>query len=128
MLCMLISLLSSVFQTLPSTTKQAVSDKKHFLLFFLLGTVEDPRRKTALLPLPVCCGTTDGGAVRQLSALGCSQNLLCSQRIRPNNACCRHSSMRIRQPHWACIDYPLFCTAAASLMPQGNVRNVVRVL
>lgn len=123
MLCMLISLLNSIFQILPSTTEQAVSNKEHFLLFFLLGTVEDPRRKTALLPSPGCCGTIDRGALRQLPVLGCSASLLLSQRIRPT-ACCRHSlwervfwpnsshgfcpnSRQIRQPHCACIDYPI---------------------
>lgn len=112
-----VSLLNFVFQTLPSTTEQAVSNTERFLPFFLLGSVEDPRRRTAPLPSP----GTAGPLAEELR--GCSASLLLSQRTRPT-ACCRHSlwerafwpnssrgfcpnSRQIRQPHCACIDYPI---------------------
>lgn len=98
-----------------------VSNKEHVLLFFLLGTVEYPRTKTAQLPSPGCCRTIDGGAPRQLAVPGCSACLLLSEGI-GSTACSRNSSGKLDSPTVPTLITPLFLTAVASLMPQETLK------
>lgn len=117
-------------------TKFCLSDSSQYQyprksIFFYFSPLEllsiNKGQNPALLPSPGCCRTIDGGAVRQLPVLGCSACLLLSEGI-TSTACSRNSSRLIREPHCACLDYPIVPHSGSQSDAPGNGRDVVQVL